>query len=404
MTPMPLPADVHFLIDTLAGFGHRADVVGGSVRDFLRGLPPHDFDMATDATPEEMKRAFASCRVIETGIRHGTLTVLRGGTPYEITTYRVDGDYADHRHPDGVSFTRDLTADLARRDFTVNAIAYHPTYGYTDPFGGREDIAARRLRAVGDPRRRFEEDALRILRALRFSATLDFEIEEKTAEALRAAAPTLSAVSVERVDAEWQKWMAGTAAAGTLARFADLLPHFFPELADSPAVRTLPADCPPNLRTWYLFAPFSDAVSRYDSAMRRLHADNRRRLSGIAVLSHLDAPVDTDAALLALLAEIGEENTDCLLALRTVRGEGAAAYARTRLTALLDAHAPYRVADLAVGGEELAARGFRKKEIGHTLGYLIEEVRRGNLKNEKEALLAAARKRRSEGEEQRENK
>ena len=202
--PMPLPADAEEIIHILAGKGHRADVVGGCVRDFLMGKTPHDYDMATDATPEEMKAALGDRRLIETGIRHGTLTVLLHGTPYEVTTYRVDGGYADHRHPDAVSFTKDLKEDLARRDFTVNAMAYHPTYGYTDPFGGEDDLAAHTIRAVGDPYRRFDEDALRILRALRFAATLDFETEPVTAAALRAKAPLLFAVSVERVDTEWQ--------------------------------------------------------------------------------------------------------------------------------------------------------------------------------------------------------
>lgn len=389
MRPMPLPADVRFIIETLKDAGHRADIVGGSVRDFLRGVSPHDYDMATDATPEEMKAVFSHCRVIETGIRHGTLTVLRDGTPYEITTYRIDGGYADHRHPDGVSFTRDLLADLARRDFTVNAIAYHPDYGYTDPFDGAGDIGRRLLRAVGDPRRRFEEDALRILRALRFSATLGFEIEEDTAAALCAVAPTLSAVSVERVDVEWQKWMEGADATRVLARFAHLLPCFFPEIADSPSLSTFSDACPKELRTWYLFAPFSDAVARYDTAMRRLHADNRRRFAGVAVLSHLAFPIDSDADLLALLDEIGEENADRLLALRLARGEADAEVARVRLFALIGAHAPYRIADLAVGGRELAALGFSGEAIGQTLAHLIDKVRRGEVKNEKNTLLAA---------------
>ncbi|HBJ18743.1 MAG TPA: poly(A) polymerase [Clostridiales bacterium] len=390
MNPMPLPKDALYIMDTLAAGGHRADVVGGCVRDFLMGKTPHDYDMTTDATPEEMKAVFSCDRVIETGIRHGTLTVLLHGVPYEITTYRVDGGYTDHRHPDGVSFTRDLTEDLARRDFTVNAIAYHPAFGYTDPFGGMRDLRASVLRAVGDPCRRFEEDALRILRALRFSATLDFTIEEETAAALRQKAPLLSAVSVERVDAEWKKWIEGKAALRVLRAFADVLPHFFPEIADSPAIETLTDAVTPSVRTWYLFTPFADAPARYDAAMRRLHADNHRREGGIAVLTHLHDDLTTDADLLTLLAEIGEVYAADLLTLRAAchigePGEG------TRLAALLANHTPYRISDLAVGGKDLAAIGYRGEKIGQILNTLILRVRRGELENEKDALLAAAR-------------
>lgn len=391
MKPMPIPADVRTLIDTLAAVGHRADIVGGSVRDFLRGIAPHDYDMATDATPEEMKEAFSSYRVIETGLRHGTLTVLLHGVPYEITTYRIDGDYTDHRHPAGVTFTRDLTADLARRDFTVNAIAYHPTFGYTDPFGGVGDLRARVLRAVGEAERRFEEDALRILRALRFSATLDFTVEEKTAAALRRVAPSLSAVSAERIDAEWRRWIVGVAAPRVLREFSDVLPHFFPEIADSPAVLTLPEDCPPAVRTWYLFAPYADAPLRYDAAMRRLRADNHRRESGVAVLTHLHDLLSDDAAMLTLLSDIGEENVRDLLTLRAAcrcAGEGEG----ERLARLLASHAPYRVSDLAIGGRDLMTLGLRGEEIGRTLSTLIDLVRRGEVKNEKDALLAVARR------------
>ena len=388
--PMPLPADAEEIIHTLADKGYRADVVGGCVRDFLMGKTPHDYDMATDATPEEMKAALGDCRLIETGIRHGTLTVLLHGTPYEVTTYRVDGGYADHRHPDAVSFTKDLKEDLARRDFTVNAMAYHPTFGYTDPFGGEDDLAAHTIRAVGDPYRRFDEDALRILRALRFAATLDFETEPVTAAALRAKAPLLFAVSVERVDTEWQKWMRGKCALRVLRTFSDLLPHFFREIADSPAVMTLTDDCPPALRTWALFAPFADAPARYDAAMRRLHADNRRRESGVAVLTHLHDPLRDDADLLTLLADIGEENLSHLLALRTVCGTGEEGES-DRFTRLLERRAPCRVADLAIGGRDLAALGCRGEEIGRILNTLIARVRRGELKNDKDTLLAAAR-------------
>ena len=183
---MDLPRGVRLVIDTLHRGGFSAYAVGGCVRDALRGEVPHDYDVTTSAFPEEMLSLFEGWRVIPTGLKHGTLTVLCDGESVEVTTFRVDGEYRDGRHPDSVSFTRDLKADAARRDFTVNAMAYSDRDGLCDFFGGKEDLKAGLIRAVGDARRRFEEDALRILRALRFASVLGFRIEEETAKALRS--------------------------------------------------------------------------------------------------------------------------------------------------------------------------------------------------------------------------
>ena len=169
---MDLPIDVLYIIERLGASGFSAHVVGGSVRDSLIGRSLGDFDITMNATPDETKAVFEGCKTVDTGIKHGTVTLVLGGIPYEITTYRVDGDYKDNRHPDSVRFTDRLEEDLARRDFTVNAMAYSPDAGLSDPFGGREDAARKLIRAVGDPRVRFDEDALRILRALRFASVL----------------------------------------------------------------------------------------------------------------------------------------------------------------------------------------------------------------------------------------
>ena len=203
-----IPSDVIELCSTLRRHGKRGWVVGGCVRDLLRGKPPSDWDVATDARPEEVKRFFR--KVIDTGIAHGTVTVLLGGTPYEVTTLRGEGAYTDGRRPDAVEFTEDIVADLARRDFTINAIAIDPVDGQIiDPWGGQRDLAASTLRAVGDPRERFGEDGLRVLRAARFAATLECEIEPGTRAAMgddRSLA-TFRRVSAERVRDEWVKAM-----------------------------------------------------------------------------------------------------------------------------------------------------------------------------------------------------
>ena len=202
---LTIPAGADFILRRLMENGFDAYVVGGCVRDSLLGLFPHDWDICTSARPEQMQAVFADCRVIETGLKHGTLTVLHDRIPYEVTTFRVDGGYTDHRHPDSVSFVSNVVDDLARRDFTVNAMAWNPQTGLVDAFHGQEDLRAGIIRAVGDPKTRFTEDALRILRAVRFSAQLAFPIEKNTAQAVRELAPTLKNISAERIQVELVK-------------------------------------------------------------------------------------------------------------------------------------------------------------------------------------------------------
>ncbi len=199
---MQLPSAVALALDRLEAFGHESFVVGGAVRDAMLGRELHDYDITTSASPDEIKAVFADFHTILTGEKHGTVTVVIEGMPLEITTYRIDGDYTDGRRPDSVEFTKNITEDLARRDFTVNAMAYSPTRGLCDPFGGADDLKIGVIRAVGDPIRRFTEDSLRILRAFRFAARLNFEIEEKTLSAAKSERKRLSAVSAERIGSE----------------------------------------------------------------------------------------------------------------------------------------------------------------------------------------------------------
>ena len=200
--PIPIPASVCGIIGRLNRAGYEAWAVGGCVRDSLLGRTPHDWDLCTSALPEQVAEVFRGERLLPTGLAHGTQTLLEDGKPYEITTYRVELGYSDGRHPDAVAFTPSLTEDLARRDFTVNAMACHPTLGLADPFGGQTDLQAGVLRAVGGPKQRFSEDALRILRALRFAAVYGLAVEEHTARAARTLAPRLALVSRERVTQE----------------------------------------------------------------------------------------------------------------------------------------------------------------------------------------------------------
>ena len=225
---MEVPAHVQQLLAALRAGGFVACPVGGCVRDSLLGRVPGDWDVCTSARPEQVKACAAPrWRTVDTGIAHGTVTVLTAGGPVEVTTFRVEGGYSDHRRPDGVRFVADLKEDLARRDFTVNAMALDEG-GIVDPFGGRADLQAKVIRCVGEPAARFEEDALRILRALRFAACLDFSVEPATLAAARAAAPTLCRVSAERVFTELDKLLLGPGAGRVLAECGDILARVIP--------------------------------------------------------------------------------------------------------------------------------------------------------------------------------
>ena len=218
------------LLERLNQRGFSAHLVGGCVRDALMGKAPHDYDVTTAALPQEIKAAFDDVSVIETGIRHGTVTVLWEGLTVEVTTHRVDGSYADGRHPDGVTFTDSLTEDLARRDFTVNAMAYSPTRGFADPFGGQKDLQDRILRAVGDPHLRFTEDALRILRGVRFAVRYSLTPEENTLHAMKILAHRMDFLAKERIFDELCKLLP-LVSAEDLCRFAPILSAAIPELA-----------------------------------------------------------------------------------------------------------------------------------------------------------------------------
>lgn len=200
---LSLPEDVKLIIDTITKAGYEAYAVGGCIRDMLLDRVPDDFDITTSATPAIVKSLFR--RTVDTGIEHGTVTVLIKDTGYEVTTYRIDGEYEDHRHPSSVSFTSSLTEDLRRRDFTINAMAYNDEQGLVDPFDGREDIERKLIRCVGIPEERFSEDALRILRAIRFSAQLGYSIDEATASAMKKLCGNLKSVSAERIRVELTK-------------------------------------------------------------------------------------------------------------------------------------------------------------------------------------------------------
>ena len=436
-----LPSAVSAALQKLNNAGYEAYVVGGCVRDSLLGIQPNDWDITTNALPDEITAVFVGERVIPTGIAHGTVTVLLDGQPLEITTYRVDGTYSDNRHPDSVVFTRSLKDDLARRDFTVNALAYHPTVGLVDCFSGLADLARGAIVCVGEPEKRFTEDALRILRALRFSAQLGFTIEKMTAAAIRKLAPLLQRVSAERIAAELGKLLCGKAVKGVLNAYPDVFGIILPELVPSVGLRqenpyhyltvyehtvetvaAIPPELP--LRLAMLFhdcgkpqchtrdangvdhfrghPPISAAMA--EQALERLRFD-RRTIDTVKmlVLHHDDRLDQTDLTLKHLLSEYGLDNALSLIAVQRADILGQHPDKRDRLTELdameqrlhelVAENACVSLKQLAVNGEDLLALGFAPgRAIGDTLHSLLDGVMSDEYPNERTALLNAARK------------
>ena len=281
MTTIKIDPGAALLLDALHGAGHAAYAVGGCVRDSLLGLDPHDWDLCTSARPEQVMALFGEEKCIPTGLQHGTVTVKQGGRLYETTTFRTEGAYSDGRHPDAVCFVPDVREDLARRDFTINAMAYSAEEGLIDPFGGRDDLAAHLVRAVGEPERRFEEDALRILRLYRFAARFGFAIDPATGAAARALGPHLDCVSAERIQEELLKLLAAPRPGSYLepAVLAVVLPELEPEKQPEqfaelcrtidriePTAENVPA------RLAALLCPLGEAGAR--KALRKLKCSN----------------------------------------------------------------------------------------------------------------------------------
>ena len=440
---MQLPSAVSVLLTRLKQAGFLAYVVGGCVRDSLLGLEPHDWDICTSALPEQMQEIFRGLHTVETGLKHGTLTVMMDHVPYEVTTFRVDGDYTDHRHPDSVIFVDDLTKDLARRDFTVNAMAYAPETGLAVPFGGQRDLSVKLLRCVGEPGQRFEEDALRVLRALRFASVYDFVIEPETSSALRKMAPDLKRVAGERIREELLRLLCGKAVGRILRDYPEVLAEIIPEIRPMigydqrnhhhsydlwehtvRGIEGVPAD--PLFRlTMLLHDTGKPAVCMMDEkgeahyrghpkvseeiAFRTadvLRLDNRFKERLCALVLHHDTPLRTEKGeinadrsfLLRRLNRFGEDNLRALFLIhcadRIATGystpEREQARLRDRMDALdaLLAEQPcFTLKDLAVNGRDLTALGLKGKEIGETLQSLLEAVMDGRVPNERSELL-----------------
>lgn len=366
-----LPSDTEYIIETLQKNGYEAFAVGGCVRDMLNGDTPHDFDITTSAEPETVISLFE--KTVPTGIKHGTVTVIINGVPNEVTTYRADGEYRDHRRPDSVIFVKSLREDLARRDFTVNAMAYNQKDGLKDFFGGREDIENRILRAVGEPERRFYEDALRIMRLFRFSSVLGFDIEENTLKAALEYAPTLKSVSAERIYSELLKTVCGKNPAA-LKPLTDIGGLGFLGVNTSPDYGILPLLGSADTK---LFAFIYSGGAEVSPALDFLKVPNKTKKASQDMLTLLNMPFPkTKPEIKEMLYLTSPSSAENYFDYRSAYGEDCAA-ARDMLTEIIKNAEPYRISDLKIGGRDLEKYGISGRVIGETL----EKLRRSVLKN-----------------------
>ena len=460
---IPLPPQAERIIRTLETRGFAAYAVGGCVRDSLIGAAVHDWDLCTSALPEETAAVFSGesdIRLAETGLRHGTITLLVQHTPFEVTTFRSDGPYSDCRRPDSVRFVRTIEDDLSRRDFTINAMAYHPERGLLDLFGGQEDLRGKVLRCVGDPNRRFTEDALRMLRALRFAAVYAYELAPETEAAMYRNKLLLNRISAERVASELCKMLTGADISRILMKYAGICAVFLPEML--PAVgfaqhtpyhttdvwthtasavghanagacinAAAPARDALIVRLSLLFHDLgkpqchtkdSGGCSHFyghavisaqiaDQALTRLKFDQNTRRSAVELIAHHDDRLSPDPRLLKRrLNQLGPEQLLRLMAVQQADiSAQAPEYRAARLRILQETEEAVRqilarkecfqTKDLSITGRDLIAEGIPRGPImGQILARLTELVMEERIRNEREQLLAAARRLYAEAE------
>ncbi len=432
-----MPDEVRFILNRLYANGYDGYMVGGCVRDLLMSKKPSDYDLCTDAPPNEVKRIFSGFPVIETGLRHGTLTLLMTHGKYEITTFRTEGGYSDNRRPDDVHFVTDIREDLRRRDFTVNAMAYSERDGLIDPFGGIEDIKNRLIRAVGEPSERFREDGLRIMRALRFASTLNFEIEKNTSNSLIINAHLLQNISPERLNGELSRLILGDGAVKILLKYREVIAQFMPELVHmfdfcqhnryhiydvyEHSVRALgyaPRDEVVRLAmllhdigkpscfekdeqgVGHFYGHEKGSAAIADIILRRLRYKNAT-IENVCelILHHQSPPTVGKKSVKRSLLKLGEEQFYRLLEVKAADVSAQSEFCiaerlamiedlRAVATQIIKSESCPTLAELAINGDDLISLGYAEgREIGSILSALHEQVINENLPNERGALL-----------------
>lgn len=434
-----LPAPIESLLLTLRGNGYEAYVIGGAVRDILIGKTPEDYDVATSAEPQEVMKVFGEKHCHPTGLSHGTVTVVVDGVPVEVTTFRVDGDYTDSRHPENVRFTRSLKQDVMRRDFTVNALALSEDGTVLDFCGGVSDLKERRLRTVGDPKERFQEDALRILRALRFASEHGFAIEEETSREIFRQKDSLKALSVERIWKEFSKLICGAYCAPILRRYFGVFTVFLPEIEPMQGFEqhnphhiydvwehTLVAmTCvPPTvvLRMAILlhdigkpscFEIGEDGIGHFrghpkvsavmaDTILSRLKVDTDTRETVVLLVKAHDVPLDPVLKnVRRRLAQYGEEKVRLLLEVKRADISAHSLKSAYRLKELsefevlldraIEEQMCFSFSAMAINGKDLIELGIDPDaRLGSIKKQLLNEIIDGVIPNDREALLARA--------------
>ena len=395
-----LPKNVENIIERLKEHGFEGFAVGGCVRDSLLKKTPTDWDITTDALPEDMKKIFK--KTFDTGIAHGTVTVLMDGVGYELTTYRIDGNYSDGRHPDSVSFSKNLSEDLCRRDFTVNAMAYSHNKGIVDLFGGRKDLQNGIIRAVGDAKKRFDEDALRMLRAVRFAAQLGFKIDDDTFAAIKEKAKLLSNVSKERIFVELNKSLCGDFAQNIkMVYTSGLYRYIGKEFAklDENIYDFYPRKFPNKKHMyWAVFLENIENVEAVKKILFELKSDNATRNNTYLLVKELKNPLpSSDEDIRWSLHRIGpdlfydyieilktdKKNKDILDKIDTIEN---------RYSLILKENHAYEISMLDITGKDLMDIGISKgPKIGEVLEFLLKKVIENPLNNEKSILLRLAK-------------
>lgn len=424
MNKIAIPNDVKIIMNQLNIGGHSSYVCGGCLRDNILDKDIHDWDICTSAKPNDMLKIFKDFKIIETGIKHGTLTVVANNINYEVTTFRIDGNYSDNRHPDSVKFVDDITLDLSRRDFTINAMAYNESEGLIDPFNGLYDLKNRLIKCVGNPDNRFKEDALRMLRAIRFSAQLGFSIEEKTHASIFNNSNLISNVSPERINSEICKILeSNNPEKISILYLNNLSKYFIPEFdsmfsckQNNPwhylnvGMHTLEAlknsKKGLTLRLAILFhdtgKPYSKTTTSESidhfyhhpiksaeiakKAMTRLHFDNKTIEDVVALVSYHDVSIELNKrSIKRMLNKIGEELFFKLLDLQYADCSAQTNLAKTKLELLpqiktmaqeiLIEKEPFGIKDLAINGNDMLQLGYKpNKELGNALSTILELV------------------------------
>ncbi len=434
-----VPAPVNYIIQELEKCGHEAYMVGGCVRDSVLGRKPHDYDICTSATPDEILQAFPYEEIIPTGLQHGTVTILINKEPFEVTTYRIDGDYSDNRRPDNVTFTKNLVEDLRRRDFTINAMAYNPRIGLIDPFNGLEDIKEEKIRCVGSAKDRFGEDTLRILRAIRFASQFGFVIEPDTDWEIHQQHKKLENISVERINSEFCKIVSSDSFCVQLLLYKDVFSLFIPELKsmfdfqqNNPyhaydvfghtvhAIKQCNSD-DLVVKLAVFFHDFGkphsyqdgeDGIRHFkghgkvsaeitDSIMKRLRFDNETRNNVVELVYYHDATFEVGKKYVKRwLNKIGEKQFRRLLEVRRADIKGQKTdYEKSRiekvdnieknLEEILAEKSCFSLKDLTVNGNDVKEVMKLKegKDIGYWLNEILKRVIDGELENNRDDLV-----------------